>query len=507
MTTEIHRCFRVLELGPSATLEQVKQAYRELVKVWHPDRFTNDAKLQRKAQERLKEINIAYETLEQFLASGAPPPRGRPTSSQAADDTGKQNRRRDESERQQGNTTHPPGPPPQPSKPKESPAGIVWIILGLAVLVVAILESSFGNSNRSVRSDSGSIGNQSSRVDVEFLSQVFSQALSQYDTRNNSTPPVSKALDEKNGFKDFKFGLTLNEARETLSPSSVTDQLRANVTTFHYQATPANRIGDFSTDIVSLRFFDGRLHRIDVRFSNFQNEIFEAFKVNYGEPLDDNGWTLDDKGIRAKSWRGEKVSAAILSYRSPTWDSLVIYNTQANRNAQEYAAKEPERAAKDFGPAGFKSLVMGMTLQEINTEVEIIEEDRLAAVKKVAFKKDKKDQWQSVGFYPLEFLTAEFFKERLYRINLGFEENRKEMFDTFKQRFGHLQENDTWTRGPTKLKGKSSDNGKLYATILAPSTSSADQRNWDVIVLLDVGLWHEAEKFKLDAPKRAAKEF
>jgi hypothetical protein len=70
MTGEINRCYRALELEPGASLEQVKQAWRELVKVWHPDRFPNDAKMQRKAQERLKAINGAYEVLTQFLASG-----------------------------------------------------------------------------------------------------------------------------------------------------------------------------------------------------------------------------------------------------------------------------------------------------------------------------------------------------------------------------------------------------------------------------------------------------
>jgi len=70
MTSEINRCYRTLELEPGASLEQVKQAWRELAKVWHPDRFPNDTKLQRKAQERLKGINGAHEILQQYLTSG-----------------------------------------------------------------------------------------------------------------------------------------------------------------------------------------------------------------------------------------------------------------------------------------------------------------------------------------------------------------------------------------------------------------------------------------------------
>jgi hypothetical protein len=69
MNSEINHCYQVLELEPSASLEQVKQAWRELAKVWHPDRFPNDAKMQQRAQERLKMINRAYELLSQFLKS------------------------------------------------------------------------------------------------------------------------------------------------------------------------------------------------------------------------------------------------------------------------------------------------------------------------------------------------------------------------------------------------------------------------------------------------------
>jgi hypothetical protein len=47
----------------------------------------------------------------------------------------------------------------------------------------------------------------------------------------------------------------------------------------------------------------------------------------------------------------------------------------------------------------------------------------------------------------------------------------------------------------------------LYATILAPSTPFGNSSVWDAIVLLGVDLWREAEQFKNDAPKRAAKDF
>lgn len=53
--------YRALGLHHGATMTEIKQAYRDLAKVWHPDRFSrNDERLQRKAETKLKEINAAY---------------------------------------------------------------------------------------------------------------------------------------------------------------------------------------------------------------------------------------------------------------------------------------------------------------------------------------------------------------------------------------------------------------------------------------------------------------
>lgn len=45
----------------------VKEAYRDLAKVWHPDRFPGDDRLAEKAQEKLRVINEAYQRLDTYL--------------------------------------------------------------------------------------------------------------------------------------------------------------------------------------------------------------------------------------------------------------------------------------------------------------------------------------------------------------------------------------------------------------------------------------------------------
>lgn len=63
MKDERGRCLELLGLKPGASAQEIKAAYRDMAKVWHPDRFSHDPRLQEKAQNKLKEINEAYEAL------------------------------------------------------------------------------------------------------------------------------------------------------------------------------------------------------------------------------------------------------------------------------------------------------------------------------------------------------------------------------------------------------------------------------------------------------------
>lgn len=60
------RALRVLGLPPSATAEDIGTAWRDLAKVWHPDRFPHDERLRRKAGDNLQRINEAHEVLRDY---------------------------------------------------------------------------------------------------------------------------------------------------------------------------------------------------------------------------------------------------------------------------------------------------------------------------------------------------------------------------------------------------------------------------------------------------------
>ncbi len=66
---ELERYYRILELEPGASLEEVNQAYRDLAFIWHPDRIPQEKdRLQEKARKKLQQINEARDKLRSIKA-------------------------------------------------------------------------------------------------------------------------------------------------------------------------------------------------------------------------------------------------------------------------------------------------------------------------------------------------------------------------------------------------------------------------------------------------------
>jgi hypothetical protein len=70
----IEHYYRALGVEASASPEELKRAHRDLVQVWHPDRFTANPRLQKLAAGKLLEINQAYAALRSGCAPTDPAP-------------------------------------------------------------------------------------------------------------------------------------------------------------------------------------------------------------------------------------------------------------------------------------------------------------------------------------------------------------------------------------------------------------------------------------------------
>ncbi len=64
---------KILQLPSGATSGDAKKAFRELAKVFHPDRFARDESRARHAESRMKQINQAFYFIEPLLPKEAAP--------------------------------------------------------------------------------------------------------------------------------------------------------------------------------------------------------------------------------------------------------------------------------------------------------------------------------------------------------------------------------------------------------------------------------------------------
>ncbi len=81
---EVERYYRILDLKPGASPEEVHQGYLDLTWVWHPDRFTGHPRLQQKAQCKLQELNEAHDRLRSCRPISQTKDLRAPTKSQVA---------------------------------------------------------------------------------------------------------------------------------------------------------------------------------------------------------------------------------------------------------------------------------------------------------------------------------------------------------------------------------------------------------------------------------------
>ena len=62
---ETDRAYKILEISSNATNHEVKKAYREMVKKYHPDKLrSKDPALIKGAKEKFQEVQKAYELIQ-----------------------------------------------------------------------------------------------------------------------------------------------------------------------------------------------------------------------------------------------------------------------------------------------------------------------------------------------------------------------------------------------------------------------------------------------------------
>ncbi len=480
MNDQKTKFLNLFRLSEKFTEKELKEAYRDLAHVWHPDKHNHNERLRKKAEDQLKEINEGYEYLKQILKHGQTTtasyskPNSEDSTSYKSESqnstTGKmpdhKNEKNNEPKEEQSET-----------KSSNSNSGC-FIALAIVSLLFLFILSQWNNSNNTSESSS----------------------YSSYKAERE----ISKKLDEKNGFKQFQFLMSVSEAEKIQKPTQK-DNIERNGTTFlFYENSGTMNIGEYPIDNVLLYFFNDSLYRIDITFSSYQSEIFQTFVLAFGQPYKNDTWTRGDQPLRAKSWEGNVVLCTILapknSLEDSGWDAIVIYDKDVYQQASEYEENEPIRASEMIHNNGLGDIKVNITLNEFtklfNSSPHVVEAE---FEQKTVYA--KAPETFKIGYYPVDNIKGYFFKNKLYRFDVNFSKNRNELFKSFMSRFPNSTENNSWTQGKQKLTAMEFIEKDNVALILAPKSKVPQ---WETFIFYSIGLTEEKDKFEREAPKRAA---
>jgi curved DNA-binding protein CbpA len=301
----MHKSLKLLKLDRDFSEQQLKQVYKNLVQVCHPDRFFSNPALRRQAEEKLKQINNAYEILQEHLSQrtldssrrgGKRPPVYEPFFKES-----------DLRSRPHFSRTRKPT--------RDNGYG-------------NILKARFFRRLRYVMCTLAAVS--------VFLFVAFNFSFSE----SKDFIVISKQLDQRYGFKNLKFGMSPQQIKEIIGLATFEQHEDAFFKSITFTGTILNKVGNYSLDSVRCSFLKDRLYRIDISFSKNQNEIFKFFKKMYETPYDNNNWTRERKKLVGKSWEGVNVRATILSDHGTSekitvWDSLVIQEIHISSEAHK----------------------------------------------------------------------------------------------------------------------------------------------------------------------------
>ena len=132
---EVKRTLAVLELKPGVSWQQVKDRYRFLAKVWHPDRFGADLRARSRAEKQFKTVNAAYQWLLEH----------RSVIDSLAEDAEPEGTETESDEQEPEPQPQEPPPPPRSAKERDKEEGasaverFLWGVVATFVLVACVI--------------------------------------------------------------------------------------------------------------------------------------------------------------------------------------------------------------------------------------------------------------------------------------------------------------------------------------------------------------------------------
>jgi curved DNA-binding protein CbpA len=217
---EVQRNLAVLDLEPGVSWQQVKDRYRFLAKVWHPDRFGSDGRARARAEKQFKTVNEAYQWLLEH----------RSTIDSLAENPQPEGTDEESHEQEPEPQPEPRRHRPRPAKQREAEAGgsavekFLWgMIATFALIAGVILVASTlpewinrEGLSASTSEPQADVADSNSGSDAVTYSAPASAASPRSQADRSQTPPPTRVI-------DFATFARANQAAERRPEGAVTD--------------------------------------------------------------------------------------------------------------------------------------------------------------------------------------------------------------------------------------------------------------------------------------------
>jgi hypothetical protein len=110
-----------------------------------------------------------------------------------------------------------------------------------------------------------------------------------------------------------------------------------------------------------------------------------------------------------------------------------------------------------------------------------------------------------LGDFPLDYINASFFRGQLFKIEVAFSSNQTEMLEALRRLFGPSCPDGSLTRDSAPLRAECWYGEKAFCAIVADRNSDL-RTGWDAIVMYDLALNRDAQRYAAEEPIRAAQK-
>ncbi|MDH5573530.1 MAG: DnaJ domain-containing protein [Gammaproteobacteria bacterium] len=126
-------CYKILSTSSDCTWNDLRKSYKSQIQKWHPDRFEENSAKKKAAEEKIKNLNIAFDQLSRYFKENKHLPKtDKPEIRERIQP------RQQEKSAQKDNATENSKPDSQPPLTKEKKHSIFWYVIIISVLIYVI---------------------------------------------------------------------------------------------------------------------------------------------------------------------------------------------------------------------------------------------------------------------------------------------------------------------------------------------------------------------------------